>query len=307
MNRRIQIRRDPSDYSKPAALYEGVGRRANLDNYTPDHYLSRVWMGVVPPENGEPGYVAVLGEIFDPTQRMHERKVRVIDEGVALDPVDFTDAECKYYDIDPGSCMNPTKTRLMRAVVGLKDLYWPQRCILPPESPRGSTGYRGDRAAPPFTEFVRRADGLMYYNSEYGTRHYRKWYPFFQSTQKTIDGVVEAQQEDRDYNLSLIDAMYDSNLLFIYSHCTIYNDQQLVNSRRCVGMVLAEMEMTSAAYMQKPVELRSGYAEPTDEDDMEDLLDQEEIDRDEVRKWVAGRKIEDIDASDEPIFGGGVL
>jgi len=305
MNRRIQLRRDPEDSTKPIALFEGVGRRADLDNFTPKRHLTRVWMGVVPPDGEDPGYAAVLGEVNDPSQLKDERVVYLLDEGVALDPDDFNEAERDYYGIREDNKRKPTKRRLAQAVVALKDLYWPQKCILPPASSVGSDGQlRGDQPAAPWTEFIRGTDGMVAYSSTFGGNARLRRHPFFRSAKVTIGAVLEAHREDLGYNLALIEAMYDADLLKIYDHCSIYLDERPATSRRCVGLILSEMELLPVHYMQVPVEERTGYAEPSDDEDALAELEAEEAESRGMRNWWSGRPEESSGGQDrDNVFG----
>ena len=282
MNRRIQVRRRKD--TPVTAVYEGVTRREKLEAYEPAFYLSRIWMGVCPPENGEPGYTAVLGQIYDGVQDRREPLVRLLDEGMALDPADFSPAELKRYKIPYDNVRRPTKSRLGQAVIALKDIYWPQLCLLPP----GSKGKGSDQQGAPFTAFIRKLNGLMAYDMSQGQRFFRQWWPFYSTTRRVVDGVVEVEEEDRDYNKALIDALYESQALIINEHCTIYLDERLEVAKRCVGMVLHEMEVRDVAPTMRTFEFGDGYADPVDDPDWEDDVDRDMREQEDLWAWYAG-------------------
>ena len=290
MNRKLRIVREQGVIDRPAAVYEGVDRRVSLEGYVPDYYLSRIWMGVVPPEDGEAGYTCVLGEVYNPAQlAQREKPVILLDEAVALDPADFNKRERAYWDIRDDERQQPTKRRLGRAVVALKHLYYPHRILVPPSTDRrGQLIMDGARPEAPFTGFIRRLDGLMAYPEGYGHRWRQKWFPFYQTPCQPEEGVQEAYQEDRAYNRSLLDALFDAQLLTVLSHCTIYADEKLAASRRAVGLVLAEMEMRPAPQMRSPYR-SDGYAEPVDDPEQEALSDAAQAQRKEMLDWFVGK------------------
>jgi len=294
MNRRIQVRRRKD--IPVAAVYEGAGPETNLDTVTPDYFTSRIWMGIVPPSEGDPGYAAVLGEIYDPSLQQRERMVRLMDEGVALVPGDFSGPEKKYFDIPEGCNIRPTKKRLGQAIIGLKDIYWPSLVLVPPGI--GSTE-RSDIRSASFTEFVRRLDGLVSYDNALGPRYFRRWWPFYRSNYRLVDGVVEVPNEDISYNKALIDSMAEANKLEVAKHCTVYLEEKRPMTRRCVGMVLAEMEMHDLTYELREWKFGDGYAEPNDDPAMEEEVDLQVASSREVWRWWGGET--PLDQGGEPI------
>jgi len=228
-------------------------------------------MGIVPPKETKPGYVAVLGEIYEANFAQKHRPVRILDEAVALDPSDFTPKECKRFNIPPDNKIRPTKRRLAQAVVALKDIYPVEQVMVPPG---GRANADGTRLAVPFTEFVRRIDGLMYYDPGLGEYYFREWFPFFKTVHKTAS-VREVEHEDEEYNVSLIDSLWEAKLLTVAQHCKIFiEDREAdVYTRRCVGMVLAQFELDDITFQVRRWEFADGYAEPVDDPELEQEME----------------------------------
>lgn len=282
MNRSIRIRRRTNP--PLTEVYEGLtaeewktlrvanphyqpGQGEPLIARPPSYYLSRVWLGVVPPEEGEPGYACVLGEVYDQDPRPAERVVRLLDEAIALDPKDFSARERKQYDIPENNLEKPTKKRLAQAVVSLKDIYWPQKVLVPPG--RGTD--KGERRPSPFTAFMQRIDGLQMYDPGLGPYFFKRWYPFYVGRQRTVDGVTEVDQEDPAYNLFLLDALYEAGKLKVnLADCPLFDRGQYQCARRCVGMVLYEMEQDDLTHQLRTWTFGDGYGEGANED--EELL-----------------------------------
>lgn len=291
MNRLIQIHRQDEERA-PTLVFEGVKRGEPLRRYAPSYIMSRIWMGVVPPEKGEPGYAAVVGEYLDLDPRQQERRVLLMDEGVALDPADFSDQEQELYGITPESVLKPTLKRLAQAVVALKDIYWPFLCWVPSE---GRKVTPADQQAPPFVDFLRRTDGLMDYDPNLGSSYYRRWHPFFSSARRTLKyglGIKEVEWEDREYNLGLIEALLEPNppLLQIGAPCKIYLEKKSTNSRRCLGMILSQMELQDLTEELRAWRFSDGYPDPEDFDP--ELVEEYEADKaeeDHWRRWRLGQ------------------
>jgi len=236
MNRAVRVQADKN--SDSVRVFEGVGPYDPLELFQPTYVCTRIWMGVVPPEEELPGYAAVVGELndFDPRQR--ERTCILLDEGVALDPADFSEVERDRFNIPPDNVRRPTKRRLAQAVVALKDLWAPSAVLLPPG---GRPDDRGDRVANPWTDFMRNTEGLQVYDSAFGPEYYREWFPFYHSTKRTAN-VREVEVEDRQYNVALMEALFDADSLKIAENCKIFLEQRLACCERAIGLVLSEME-----------------------------------------------------------------
>jgi len=261
MNRLIQFKQRPD--IPVWGAYEGLGPKDNLAKYQPDYYLTRCWMGVVPPKEGSPGYTAVVGEMYEPDLQQRHRRVRILDEAVALDPADFSARECKRFNIPPDNKIRPTKRRLAQAIVALKDIYPVDYVFVPP----GNKASRdGQQLAVPFTEFVRRIDGLTNYDPGLGTYYFREWFPFFKNTTK-VAVVREVEHEDAEYNVALLDSLWESGMGQVANHCKIFAEDREADeyTRRCVGMILAQLEVEDITFQVRRWEFSDGYATPVDD------------------------------------------
>ncbi|MFA6135615.1 MAG: hypothetical protein WC869_16520 [Phycisphaerae bacterium] len=270
MNRMIQVRRRAD--VPLINVYEGVNEGADLNKYKPTYLCTRIWMGVVPPDGPEPGYACVLGEMFDPNLEQRQLSILLMDEGIALDPADFSAGEKRRYRIPENNRDRPTKRRLAQAVVALKDIYWPQMVFVP--TTVGSTVDLSQQGSS-FTQFLRMTDGLIMYDSSLGYDTSRRWFPFYSSSRRTVDGIREVPHEDRDYNLSLIDSLYEAKTFKVNrKHCKIYLEQKLPNARRCVGMLLAQMELSSPPVRVRTFDFGDGYALPVNDPELEGEADE---------------------------------
>jgi len=256
--------------------------------------MSRIWIGVVPPEDDAPGYAAVVGEILDLDPRPGERPVRLMDEAVALDPRDFSSRERAFFRIPDNNLQRPTKKRLAQAVVALKDIYCPQRIVLPP----GRNSGQADRRQDPFADFLRKTDGLVAYDRNLGDYFFRRWYPFFRRRDRLVHGIVEAPFEDRAYNLGLLDSLYESGVLKINEQdCPIFHHGPWLAPRRCTGLLLAEMEYQDMTTQVRHWTFGDSYGEMDDDPDEETIKEaladaQEGRHRsaDIWRHWAAGAR-----------------
>lgn len=285
MNRMIQVRRR---VDVPLIdVYEGVPEGADLNQYRATYLCTRIWMGVVPPEGIEPGYACVIGERYDPNLEQRQLKMLLMDEAIALDPADFSPGEKRRYQIPEDNRDRPTKRRLAQAVVALKDLYWPQMVIVPPGI--GSTADLSQPGAS-FTHFLRMTDGLVLYDESLGYDTPRRWFPFYSSSRRTVDGIREVVHEDREYNLSLIDSMYEAKTLQVNrKHCKMYLDEKRPSARRCVGMVLSQLELSSPPVRVRTFDFGDGYASPVNDPELEAEAD-EMVAAASRRWWIRGAR-----------------
>ena len=75
----MRLKRKPS----LLAVYHGVmSRNFDLDKVQPNYFCTRIWIGVVPPEDIDgqfvPGYACVVGEKFDGDPMQREREMVVL-------------------------------------------------------------------------------------------------------------------------------------------------------------------------------------------------------------------------------------
>ena len=253
MDRLVRVRKR----KKPQilAVYHGVKGDQDLDKVEPSYYCTRIWIGVVPPEdvNGEhcPGYACAVGEVYDGDPMQRDRKRIVLDEGVCLDPADFSPKERLYYGIRNDQTSHPTLYTLKDAVLALKDLYWAEAVFVPPGNPR-------------FFRFFQSTDGLFSYDSRYGDARYKRHQPFFVSRRRTCNGVFQVDHEERAHNLELVNSLLDTGLLDIYTNLTNFWDRRLPTAYRAIGLVCAEMQLHDMTYAIREMSFSDGYEDYDD-------------------------------------------
>lgn len=235
MDRRVQVRRPP--HSPLTAVYSDPPPGLDLDKLAPNFLMTRIWMGVVPPEaerqggveKVHPGYACVVGEVYDANpQERHLPKI-VLDEAVALNPADFNEEEIRRFRLTDKEYRYPTLFSLQQAIIALKDIWWPSQVLVPPETALYET-------------LLFNTDGLCQYEERLGERLYQSWHPFFKSKRRVAQGIIKVEHENRAYNEGLIDALMGRDLLEVYTDCTILLDEQTPPARRAAGLVLAQME-----------------------------------------------------------------
>ena len=148
MNRLVRVR--PQQERGLVHLYLETDPSVPLGEYEPDYTFTRIWMGVAPPEGDTPGYGCVVGEVHTPTALWDESHYVLLDEAVALAPVDFTTDEQERFAITAEANRHPTQEDLRRALIALKDLYRPDMLWAAPD--------------PHFVQFLRRSEGLSWYD-----------------------------------------------------------------------------------------------------------------------------------------------
>lgn len=259
MNRQVKVRksRDPVLWSVYMDPEEGL----DLDFQEPDLKLSRIWAGAVPPEAlssnyaatgtvtaaHSAGYACVIGEVFDRDPMQKERERIVLDEGVCLDPEDYTIEERLRFDIRSDARQHATLASLRRAVIALKDIWLPEKIYTPKNNTR-------------FHRFIQMTEGLFNYDPRYGDHYFRETMPTFVGRNWLCDGVLMVDQEEREYNLHLVDALLAQDKLQAYSDLKIFWEEKLPTSYRCIGMVLAEMQMYDMTFQIREMEIGDGYA-----------------------------------------------
>jgi len=137
-----------------------------LEEQIPDFKATRIFMGIVPPEGRSPGYACVIAELYDNDPAQHTRERVMLDEGIALDPDDFSPEERLQFGVHPKSIEHPTIESLRRAIVALKDLWLPDLVIIPP--PDDGT----------FARIVKTTEGLTSYDRRMEA-HFQYWFPFY--------------------------------------------------------------------------------------------------------------------------------
>lgn len=176
---------------------------------------TRIYMGIVPPAGHEPGYTAVVGELFDGTFEPKQRSLFVIDEGVC------------FPDVDPSEAL---LSDLMRATCALKDIYLPgqevdestdgmtddELALLEMTHRAAASGLGGDRRLiinsghPLFLEELRKIQyGITSYPDEEDLPEgrTRARYPFFVSRDRIAPLYEPPWMEDEEYGMKTVTTM----------------------------------------------------------------------------------------------------
>ena len=241
-----------------------------LEEQIPDLQVTRTFIGVVPPKGRAPGYACVIGEIYDNDPAQHTRERIMLDEGIALDPADFTDEECVQFSVHAKSIEHPTIESLRRAVVMLKDLWLPDIILVPPP---------GDDT---FGQMIRITEGLTHYDRRMEA-HFQYWFPHYRVDQpdgkggftEPLAGVVCPEEEDSELNAQIVMNLFSLDLLTIQDFppdeqddptrpCKHYHQrrEQWDTIHRAMGLTLhhmQDMDMTFA--MREWEDKEEGYTE----------------------------------------------
>jgi len=178
-------------------LHEGADPVPHGDPVQGGSYAlyTRIYLGVTPPTGHEPGYCAVVGELFDDSFEPHQRPLFALDEGVC------------FPDVDPSMALVPD---LLEATCALKDIY------LPAHEREGSSGLGGDRRLilnpghAQFLEELRKTQhGICAYPEEEDVPDGRmaERFPFFASRDRIAPLYEPPYREDEDYGLKVVEAM----------------------------------------------------------------------------------------------------
>ena len=219
----------------------------------PDVVCTRILMGLAPPEETSPGYACIIAEVYDGDPMQRERHKILLDEGHALNPDDFSEANRETYQITKEEYRLPTLYSLQRVAVALKDLYEPDYALGPKDVF--------------FLQRMRTTDGLSYYDP-HQEAHWSTWFPLMRPhrPEVTIVGDEERRpEEDREYGRRLSIALFRRDMFRITPNCTLY--QTVREDRkpimRAVGLVLCEMERVDYTFDVRRMEHPDGYQAPT--------------------------------------------
>lgn len=241
MDRKVRVRRVKN--SPFTLVYSDPPPGVNLEKLRPNFQMTRIWLGVVPPQSDSkgvwPAYACVLGEVYD---RSNPDKLCILlDEAVALNPADFQDLpedvldECGITEV---GYRNPTPYHLRQAIVTLKDVWWPSQVLVPKDDPD-------------FYDFILRTDGLTRYDDRRTAVYYRRKSPLFMSKNRTCnEGVIQVEREYYKANASkYIDGMAAQRSFEWFEENRTFGEEQAPNALRCVSMVLSEMQWRDSDYI----------------------------------------------------------
>lgn len=291
MDRKVRVRKR----EKPplTEIYYNPPEDGKYEGLEPDAQMMRIWMGVVPPEdvklpNGEteicPGYACVIGEAYDGNPAQVDRRRMVLDEGIALDPGDFTEEERAYYQIPEVMPDAPTLYDLRRAIVALKDIYWVDIVLTPPGNVR-------------FHRYVLATEGLISYDPRIPDRIYRKLSPFYDGRYRVGHGIIQVEEEQREYNVRMVDSMLAKGIggqpqLEIQSDCTIFWNRRPKTAYRAIGLVLSEMQLRDMTYEMRTFHFSDGYAEDDEQDEARSAASERLMDQCETLAWWGGQSLQ---------------
>jgi len=261
---------------------------------------TRIYMGIVPPTGHEPGYVAVVGELFDGTYEPKHRSLFVIDEGVCFPNIDPSDA---------------LLSDLMKATSALKDLYMPGTDIdestdnmtaeelelLDMTNRSSASGLGGDRRLimsaghPLFLEEVRKFQhGICSYPDEedlpLGRTKAR--YPFFVSRDRIAPLYEPPWMEDEEYGMKTVTTMMnrvdeetEKKMLRHHECCTVLSSGQYKTPLRAVAMCCLSLQTYD---WTEALEGRFDYdGYPTDQDE-EEVTSRERVITNKRSKYIDG-------------------
>lgn len=241
MDRRARVRRVRD--SPFTLVYSDPPPGVRLDKIRPNFQMTRIWMGVVPPQSDSkgwwPAYACVMGEIYD--RNSPDKACLLLDEAQALNPADFPDIPddtLEEMGITEVGYRNPTSFHLRQAIVTLKDIWWPSQVLVPKDDPE-------------FYDYVLRTDGLTRYDDRRGDSFYRRRYPLFVSKErKANEGVVQVEREYyRGQSSKYIDGMAAQKAFEYFEENRIFGEEQAPTALRCVSMVLSEMQWRDSSYI----------------------------------------------------------
>ncbi len=286
MNTRVHIRHRKDMDVIEVADYDGAEAMA----------LSRLQMGIVPPlEDGtEPGYCCVVGELYDDDPRQKPRPKILLDEGHALVPDDWAQAE-KFPDVfwsevqtDEGSrrvrnCDRPTLTDLRHAAIALKDLYQIETAYIP-YAPGSDTN------PDPFLGYLLQTNGLVSYSDEFDEYTYEEWFPGYRHRDATL-GIINnpPMAQDEEVNKQLVEDLLARDELQINDSCRLFQRGDLTNPVRAVGLLCAVYQSHDFSFYElREQEPSDGY-ETIEEANARVSASRDAMGRsDKVRRWQAG-------------------
>ena len=251
----------------------------SLGNDSEPLRCTRIHMAVVPPSDGagatsatsgsqpEPGYCAVVAELFDGDPRQKLRPKLLVDEATALVSSDFSAADQQTYRdvlftdfIDaqgqrfsrPVSNL-PTLQELRGAAIALKDAYWwdnengPMQIYLPPNEPE-------------IFEYIRRTEGLSGYPEGFDDTQLQAWYPLFRGTHQVVGINPNPPGSNRQqFAREMVETLLARDLLQINSHCDIFRNPSLVGPVTAVAILCAAMELHEWTHQVRSFEEPDGY------------------------------------------------
>lgn len=233
----------------------------------PDLLLTRIWMGIVPPDE-EPGYVCVVGEVYDGDLEQRARQKVLLDEGSALEVADMMNEEDRqrwhrllYCDIEtedgerkeiPRS-ERPTLDDLRQAATALKDLYsYSTKEVMMCWSPGGDQHVQ-------FHQYMQSTWGFTYPGKR-DPEQWAEWYPYFRNVDYRM--AVSNQPpfgDNAEYAHELVESLLAGGELLFNESCHLFLSPELENPRRAVGMVLAAMQLMDWSWKLEDYREIDGY------------------------------------------------
>ena len=226
--------------------------------------FTRIWLGLAPPTGREPGYGAVVGEVYEtglPRGEALQARLR---------PVFLLD-----------ECHDFLMPRLLRSVTNLKDIWCPylDRADLAEERRRHDPYYQ--ILVWPQDELLedvnRPHHGLSCYpyEEDLSDSQCKQRWPHFCSRNHVVGAVFPPYKEDPERLHAVVDALQaektDTGLEMFGVHhlCKAWSEGQWKTPHMAVSMVCAAFQRWDWAERVNPDAISDGYPTPTIEEDEE--------------------------------------
>ncbi len=255
--------------------------------------FTRIWMGIVGPQEREPGYAVVVGEVYDGDVRQKARRKIVLDEGQALDPQDFDEeTRKKHYDLlycdlegEDGQLQQvrkvdlPTLDDLRAAMVTLKDLYHVNLGYTPPNSAV-------------FYQHMRSTEGLTHYSPDYDDGQLAHWYPCFRHSDATATLSDNPPfGDDEEYGRQLIESLLARDELHVNEQCRLFRNRSLTAPIRAVGLVCSAMQVMDWPHQIREWREQDGSGAHRGDKSEEQMVREAQAREIEARLWHAGMPV----------------
>jgi len=234
--------------------------------------FTRIWLGLAPPTGREPGYCAVVGELFeselspDDAVRPKLRPIFLLDEA---------------YDI--------LLPRLLLKVAHLKDIYLPyiDREDLAMGNPHRHDPDHRLYVWPQeelYEDVVKWNYGICSYPDEEDLPDHQakvRW-PYFQSRNHVVPALLPPYKEDPDRLLATMGALMEEKtesgreMFGHHAICTAWSQEAWQTPQRATAMVAAAFSRFEWSERIDPSAAHDGYPVPTEEEERIEMLNERE-------------------------------
>lgn len=220
---------------RPGKVYPDYVQGGTMTLYT------RIWLGVAPPKGADPGYCAVLGEVFDGQYRAKQRALYLLDEACCLEG-------------DPGSAILPD---FFAAIAAAKDIYLANHLYLPPQSEQ----FLIDLQRPQW--------GITGYE-DLQEDELRRDFPFFRHLGVIASPLLAPYGDDEEYGRRHVDALLQRGLLRHHEICTVFKSRAYQTPHRALALVALAMQAWNWNTVIGEREPKDGYPLPKIEEEEEE-------------------------------------